>query len=121
MAETLCTSGAVKLKAGANRPADDTDLTADNYTTFINEAEAAIAAETRINWVDEYSGLDADFKTILEDAASSHAAIPVINFDMSGYTSRAEAQTMLDVNYARFRDALRLLKEKVTSDFIQGN
>ena len=38
---------------------------------------------------------------------------------MSGYTSRAEAQTMLDVNYTRLTDAINQLKEKYTTDFIQ--
>lgn len=120
MVETLCDSGAVKLKAGANRPTDDTVITGANYTMLINEAEAFINDKTQIDWVAAYAGLATDLKTVLEDFASSHAAIAVISHDMSGYTSRAEAQSMLDVNYARLTDALNIVKEKVASDFMQG-
>jgi hypothetical protein len=116
MTETLCDKAAVQLKAGTNVNSTITD---GQYTQLINQAESYINAVTRVNWVDVYAALDADLKKILEDAASSHAALGAINFDMSGYTSRAEAQTMLDVNYTRLTDAINQLKEKYTTDFIQ--
>ena len=37
---------------------------------------------------------------------------------MSGYTSRAEAQTILDVNWAKMKDAIDLLKQEEQKDFI---
>ena len=120
MTVTLATSGAVKLKAGANRPTDDTVITATQYDTLINESESYVNSLTGVNWIDIYASLNVDAKYILEDAVSSHAALSVINYDMSGYTSRTEAQTMLNVNYARFKDAVDALKEKKVSDWIQG-
>lgn len=108
MTETICDSGAVKLKAGANAPT----LTAAQYTQLINQAESFINVITGVDYVSGYAGLTDVDKKILEDAASSHAAMGVINYDMSGYTSRAEAQTMLDVNYSRFFDAIELIKDK---------
>ena len=117
MVETYCDSGAVKLKAGT---AVSTSLTAANYTQLINQAEAAINSQMRINLIDTYSTLDGDFKTILEDAASSHAALSAIYFDSTGYTSR-EAKTLLHLNYTRYNDAVQLLKDKKVTDFIQNN
>lgn len=123
MTETLTDSGAVKLKAGAGVSTTLTTDSADGseLTSFINQAEAYLAAVTRIDWVSLYSGLDADLRKILDDAASSHAAMAAISYDMSGYTFAQEAQVMLDFNYTRLDDAIKLLKEKVVSDFIQGN
>jgi hypothetical protein len=116
MVETLCDSGAVKLKAGANY---SIGISGAQFTQLINQAESTINMITRVNWTDNYAALNVDVAKVLEDAASSHAAIGIINHDMSGYTSRAEAQTMLDVNYSRFSDAIRWLKEKFTTDWIE--
>jgi hypothetical protein len=113
---TMCSSGAVVLKAGLNAKI----LTDANYTTLINQAESFINTATRINFTDTYAGLNADVKLILEDAASSYAAIGVINYDMSGFYSRTEAQTMLDVNWAKFRECINLLIDKKHTDFIEG-
>lgn len=117
MTETMCTSGAVKLKAGANM---SSSLTADNYTTLINQAESYINTATRINYTDTYGSLNDDVKKILEDTASSYAAISAINYDMSGYTSRQEALTMLNVNWAIVQQGIKLLSDKKYTDFING-
>lgn len=115
MTETLCDSGAVKLKAGYGV---SPNITATQYTQMINQAEASICAETRTDVVAGYSGYDATKKKILEDAASSKAAINAINYDMSGYTSRVEAQTMLDVNSDNYFYAIKLLQDSATKSFI---
>ena len=43
-----------------------------------------------------------------------------INYDMSGYTSRAEALTMLNFNWAVVERGLRTLKDKKNTAFING-
>lgn len=115
MVTTFCTSGSVVYKAGANV---SSSITEDQWIELINQAEGYINTVTRINYVDTYSGLNDDVKKILQDAASCHAAISAINFDMSGYTSRSEAQTMLDVNWARLMENIELLKDKKYTTFI---
>ncbi len=117
MTETFTNSGIVKLKAGANV---STAITATQYTELINEAESYINTVTRVNYTDTYSTLNADVKKILDDAASSHAAVGAIQYDMSGYTSRAEAITILNSNYTRFQQAIAVLKDKQATDFING-
>lgn len=120
MTETFCTSGAVKLKAGAGA----TTLLDTQYTMLINQAESFINAAMKdegIDFVDLYSTLGDNTKKILEDAASSHAAVAAINYDMGGFTSRTEAQVMLDVNYTRLNDCIALLKDKKVSDYIRSN
>ena len=59
MVETMCDSGAVKLKAGTNV---SSSLTADQYTELINQAESFINDEVRINYTDTYSTLNVDVK-----------------------------------------------------------
>lgn len=111
---TLCTSGAVKLKAGANAAT----LTEAQYDIFIEQAEGFICSSARYDFVNNYSSISNIGKKFLEDAASSHAAISVINYDMSGFTSRMEAQTMLDVNYAKLVDCVNLLRDEKFKAFV---
>lgn len=113
---TLTTSGAVKIKAGN---AVSSDLTNSDYDTLISQAESFINVATRTNWTDSYSSLNEDVKKALEDAASSHAAVVAINYDMSGYTSRAEAQTMLNVNWARLQELISYLEDTKYITFLE--
>lgn len=119
MADTgiFCTTAQVARKAGANASAVSV---AEAYTNdFVSQAEAKINAETNYNWSDAYAGLNADVKGILSEAASNLAAIYVIQYDMGGFSSREEAETMLDVLYALYRDAIKILRDKNQAEFIQ--
>jgi len=117
-ATTMCLSGAVLLKAGANVSSVLTTDASSQIEQFILQAESFINVVTRVNYTDGFADLNADVKKILEDAASSYAAVSCINYDMSGYSSRAEAQTMLDVNWAKFKECIDLLKDKKHTDFM---
>lgn len=120
MAETLTDSGAVKLKAGAN---SSTTITDDPVamTQFINEAEGEIMARTRIDWITQYSGLDSNKRFILNKLCAELSAISVINYDMSGYTSRQEALTMLNVLWGSVGNSLKNLENAdVKEDFVGG-
>jgi len=116
MTATLCASGAVILKAGKNAP---TLITEAQYDQLINQAEAFINTSSRYDWVTNYASIPATTKQILEDAASSMAAIALINYDMSGYTSRTESQVMLDVNWSRLVECINLLRDDKFRTFIK--
>jgi hypothetical protein len=44
----------------------------------------------------------------------------IINYDMSGFTSRAEALTMLNVLRDQFTRATELLNTEYVQDFVKG-
>jgi len=115
MATTLTDSGAVKIRAGANV---STALTNAQYDELINQAESYLSAALRVDLVADYSGYDANKQKVIDMTVSALAATTAINYNMSGYTSRAEALTMINVNWATYREGLEILKEKYTSDFI---
>lgn len=96
MAWTLCTSGAAIAKAGANA---NSTIVASGATLaeWSNEVEGTIATRTRQNWSGAFSTINSGFKSALSDVASDLIAMKIISYDMSSYTSRLEAQTMLDV------------------------
>ena len=110
MAWALCTSGSAVAVAGLN--ANSTIATSGSVMwQWSEDAEGRIIAETRRSWVDDYSSLSDGIKGILSDACASLIANRIINYDMSGFTSRQEATTMLDVNYDRYNEALGILKD----------
>ena len=118
---TLCLSGAVLLKAGAGVSSNFTGGNGEaNLVPLINQAEAYVNVLTRYDWIGNWTSLDAQDKLLLEQAASDLAAIYAIQYDMSGYTNRLEAQTMLDVLRDRFVQAVDLLKVKAHSDDYLG-
>ena len=118
MADTgiFATTAEVQRKAGANASATSN---AEAYINdFMTQAESLINVMSGYNWSDAYSGLDADVKGILKLAASNIAAMYVINYDLSGFTTRIEAETMLDVLRDGAVKAIDLLKERAKVDFI---
>lgn len=115
MTETLCDSGAVKLKAGLYA----STLTAAQYTTLINEAEAFLSTAAKYDWVDNYSSVDTNLKPLLSDAASCHAAIKVIQYNQGVFTSRQESQIMINVLWANLMEIVNRIRDDKFRTFVQ--
>ena len=118
MADTgiFATTAEVQNKSGANASA--TSNVESVINDYMTQVESFINVATRFNWSNAFSGLDVDKKGILKETASNLAAIYVITFDMSGFTSRIEAEDMINV----YRDiALRnisILRQIAAQDFV---
>lgn len=116
-AGTLCTNSNVVYEAGANASATSS---AEAYTNvYILKAEGKICLDTRYDWVTNYASVSTIGKEILREAASCYAAIAVINYDMSGFTTRQEALTMVNILWARYIDIIkRIVEDEKYKDFI---
>lgn len=116
-AGTLCGQADVAKKAGANASATSV---AEAYTNvYIKLAEAQLCTSARYDWVTNYASVSTIGKEILRDAASSYAAICVINYDMSGFFSRTESLTMINILWAGFQKCIALMeKDNKYKDFI---
>ena len=116
---TFCTTAEVGRKAGANASATSI---AEAYTNdFVKQAESYINSVCRINFHDLYATLTTHVKMLLKEAASDLAAMYAIQYDMSGFSSLDEAETMLDVLFTRATQCLSLLKNKEVTTFIQND
>lgn len=112
MTTTLCLSGTAFHKAGKNCSADG-KLFVDE---FINEAEGLVCADSKYDWISNYSTLLSGTKFFLNDVVSDLAAINLIKYDMSVYTSRIEAEDLINVLYAHSQSKREILQnqDKVT-------
>ena len=105
----MCVSGAVITKAGENV---STTLNTEYEDYFIPQAEALINLNSRYDWIANYAAVETNVKAILEQLCSDLAAIYAIQYDMSGYTSRGEAESMITVLRDRALHSLQLLKDQ---------
>lgn len=112
----FCTTAEVERKAGANSSATST---AEAYTNdYVAQAESHINCATRVNWSDVYSTLDVDTRDILKEAASNLAAIYAISYDMSAFTSRIEAEDMINILRDGALRAISILRDNKAKDFL---
>lgn len=120
MADTgiFCTTAEVERKAGANCSAVSK---AEGYTNdYVTQAESLINTLVRFNFTDAYAGLNVDVKGILKEVASNIAAIYVIQYDMSGFTTRTEAEDMINILRDAALRGLSILRDKKHTDFMSG-
>ena len=112
----FATTAEVERKAGANCSATSK---AEAYVNqYMTEVESLINTVCRYNFSDAYAGLDADVKGILKEVASNLAAIYVIQYDMSGFTSRIEAEDMVNILRDGALRGLSVLRDKKQQKFI---
>ena len=109
----------IQARAGVNANATSkAEAATDIYVLSI---ESMINARSRKNWSDLFTaGLNADVGGILTHTGACWCAMLVINSDMSGFTSRTEAQTMLDFLNNEVNKGIAFLKEISTQTFILG-
>ena len=122
---TFCVSGMALAKAGDGV---STDLSAGTkqigsdfaVDVWITEVESIINTKSKYNWTDVYSALNIDTKKILQSAASDLSAIYCILYDMSGYSTRLEAESMINVLRDNYMRTMSLLGEKENQHFIEN-
>ena len=120
MADTgiFATTTEVLRKAGYGA---STTSSAEAYTNdFMTQAESYINTLCRKNYSDTYSTLNVDVKGILKEASSNLAAIYVIQYDVSGYPSVRSAENIININWKRFLQCIKLLTDDKTQTFING-
>jgi hypothetical protein len=91
-----------------------------NINAWCLAAESTINCVCRYNFSDNYATLNNDVKYLLTDIASSLVAINGIMYNMAGYTSRVEAEDLVNINRDIALRGLAILKDKKVQDFING-
>jgi hypothetical protein len=115
MSWTITTSAACIAKAGLN--ANSTIIASGaTLAKWSDDVEGALNMLTRYDWVANYASVTTNFKPVLSDYVSDKVAMKIIHYDMSGYTSRTEAQTMLDILKDNSEKIITTLVRKETQE-----
>lgn len=112
---TFCTTTEAVRKTGAGA---NSTATGEAYINqFVKEAEGYIMMVIRYDYKTNYGSLNTASKELLREATSNLAAIYAINYDMGGYTSRTEAELMINVLKTIADECLSLLADQKTQTY----
>ena len=112
---TFCTTVEVGRKAGEGVNAT---AAAEAYVNqYVKEAEGYIMVGVRFDYKTDYASLNTETKELLREAASNMAATYAIIYDMGGYTSRTEAELMINFLKTRADECIKLLQDQKTTTY----
>lgn len=112
---TFTTREEVLRKAGSFASATSS---AEAYTNqFIKEAEGFICCRLRENWVLNYATLNDNVKELLRLITSNIAAIKVIQYDLTNFAVRSDAETQINVLWGVAVEALEVLFDFKTKTY----
>ena len=111
----MTTEAECKQKAGAGVSASFSDAM---YTAAGLQGESLVNCVCRYNFSDTWATDNVDVKGLISDVVSSYVAIQAICYDMSGYTSRIEAENMINVLRDGLLRGLGILRDIKIRDFI---
>ena len=111
MSWILSSSLAIQIEAGANA---STAYSASSaiLVNLSDRAEGVICMKTRKDWVTDYANVGTQIRNVLSEAVALWAGMKIIKSDMSGFSSRAEAQTMCDIMLDDFNTIIKDLREE---------
>ena len=109
MTWTFCLSGSAVAKAGANATYDATNVAA--LDGWCDEAEDYVCALARADVITNSGSLTANGINVISNFVSNLIAQKIVNYDMSGYTSRNEAIMMLNVIENEVNRGIKLFKD----------
>jgi len=113
---TIVEVAEMQFFAGANR--DATGDVEANHNYLAGYAEAFLSILVKFDIVTNWADLNAIYKKIFSEYAARLAANELIKFNMEGYTSRIEAEDLINVNLARMNELKKILEEATYKDFL---
>lgn len=114
----FATKAEIDVKVGEN--VDATGYTEANINNACAQSESFINCLCRYNFSDTYASLNGDVKRILSEASACWVAMDFISYNMAGFSSRVEAEDMLNVLDSKLMKCLALLTDQNTLTFIKG-
>ncbi|MFW6172490.1 MAG: hypothetical protein ACOC5T_01980 [Elusimicrobiota bacterium] len=107
----------MQFYAGEN--VDSTGDVEANHNQLVGEAEAYLSALVKYDIVGNWSSLNETYRKLFSEWAARYGAIGLIQYNMAGYTSRVEAEDMININWARMKKIEKLLQDSSVQDFIE--
>ena len=112
---TFSSSGAVVAKAGKNV---SITIPETAFNDWIEQAEATCAVISRHDWVTTSAAILTNAKPLIEETVTALAAIEAVKYDMVGYTTRIEAEDIINVLRDSALRGLSLLRDQKGVKFI---
>jgi len=102
----------IKFKAGSGVSAAAT--VEANINQLALEVEAFVNSLTRFNWSTNFATYKTLATALLTEIETNYCGYFLIAFDNSGYNSQREAENLMNTCWARFIQAIGLIKSQDT-------
>jgi hypothetical protein len=113
---TICAEAEINFFAGEN--VDATGNTEANHNYLVGYAEAFLGNLVKYDIVTNWGSLNSTKKKLFSEWAARFAAIGVIQYNMAGYSSRIEAEDMINIHYARLKEIQDFLEKEDFKNYI---
>jgi len=120
MAATSIMSTDDEMNAMAGENIDVTGWTDANKTAWGLQAENYINILCRYNFSDNFGTLNVDVRNLLSEYVSRYVGISGIAYNMSGFTSRIEAEDMMNIHLYRMNKIEQILVDQKGVTYMQG-
>ena len=115
---TLCTEAEIVVFAGEN--VDVTGDTEANRNLLVAQAEDYVNSLSRFDWVTNVATITAAARQVLAEFCARYTAVALITYNMAGYSSRVEAEDMLNISLFRMNLLQKLIEESKWVTFAGG-
>jgi hypothetical protein len=106
--------------AMAGELVDTTGYSEANINAWCLQAESFLNCLAKYNYSDKFSTLNVDVKYILTEYEARYVAICAISYNMAGYTTRTEAENMINVHIYRMKQIEFLIANNNYGTYMQG-
>ena len=113
---TIITEAKLAFYYGANVAARGS--TADASDEWVLTAQGFLCNLVKYDIITNWATLNAIYKLLFTEYAGHYAAVMAIQYDMNGYTSRIEAEDMVNIHVFRMEKIQKLLEDSSVQDFM---
>jgi len=113
---TLCTEAEITFLAG--KLVDETGNVEANHNYAVGWAESYLCNLLQYDVVTNWASLNSKYKLMMSEYVARMAAISMIAYNMAGYTTRIEAEDIINIHWARCQQIEELLLKKSVKDFL---
>jgi hypothetical protein len=89
-------------------------------TRFVQNAEGYVNALTRYDWGTNWASLETKARYLVKEAIMCLAAVAIVNYDATGYSSRFESQFIASALQQRADYAIAALVEQAIQQYIKS-
>jgi len=112
----IVTEAQIALMAGEN--VDATGDTEANHNDLAAQAEAYLSNLVKFDVATNWASISTVYRQMLSEWAARYAATALISYNMAGYTSRVEAEDMINIHIFRMNQIHKLLEDASVQDFM---
>ena len=112
----FATADECKAKAGAGATATATSEA--NINQFCKEVEGYINTLCEYNFSDNFATLNADVQGILTEAETAFVGMNCVQYNVASYPSTRAAENIINLNWRRFNQCIKLLQDQKKVKFI---